>query len=98
MLKTLLIESVLLIALTLLLTFIAALAPAILQGKWVFSTEQMKPKLKKISPMAGLGRLFGKKALVEFFKNFLKILTILLFLKHLIFILWKAQTLIRKSC
>lgn len=72
-LTQLLIQMAKLLSLTLLLTFIAALAPAILQGKWVFSTEQMKPKLSKISPLAGMGRLFGKKALVEFLKNFIKI-------------------------
>ncbi len=72
-LQQLLIDSVLLIGLVFLLTFIAALAPAILQGKWVFAAEQIKPKLKKISPLAGFGRLFGKKALVEFLKNLIKI-------------------------
>lgn len=56
-----------------LLTFVTALAPAIVQRKWVISTEQIKPKLSKISPLAGFKRIFGIKALIEFSKNFLKI-------------------------
>jgi flagellar biosynthesis protein FlhB len=59
--------------LTFLLTFAAAIAPAILQRKWVISGQQVQPKLSKISPMAGFGRIFGMKALVEFIKNFIKI-------------------------
>lgn len=62
-----------LLGLTFLLTFIAAIAPAIIQGKWVFAAEQIKPKLEKINPLAGAKRLFGKKALVEFVKNLTKV-------------------------
>ena len=62
-----------LLGLTLLLTFVAAIAPSLLQGKWVFAAEQIKPKFSKISPMEGAKRLFGKKALIEFLKNFIKI-------------------------
>ncbi len=69
----LLVDSALLLAIVLLLTFVAALAPAIIQGKWVFAAEQIKPKLSKISPLAGFKRIYGKKALVEFMKNFIKI-------------------------
>jgi len=56
-----------------LLSFVAALAPSILQNKLFFSTESMRPKLSKLSPLAGFKRIFGMKALVEFFKNFLKV-------------------------
>jgi flagellar biosynthetic protein FlhB len=66
-------QSAMLISMLLLLTIIAAIAPAILQGKWVFAAEQIKPKLNKLSPLAGFGRIFGKKALIEFLKNFIKI-------------------------
>jgi flagellar biosynthetic protein FlhB len=62
-----------LLLLPFLVTFITALAPAIIQRKWVFSSEQISPKLSKISPLAGFGRIFGLKALIEFIKNFLKI-------------------------
>lgn len=73
MMRDVMLGMLLLLLLTFLLTFIAALAPAIIQRKWVFSTEQITPKLSKISPKAGVGRLFGMKALIEFTKNFLKI-------------------------
>jgi flagellar biosynthetic protein FlhB len=56
-----------------LLTVVAALAPAVIQRKIVFSSEHIKPKLSKISPLAGFGRLFGMKAFIEFIKNLLKI-------------------------
>ena len=71
--REILVQSALAIGLVLLLTFIAAIAPAVIQGKWVFAVEQLKPKLSKISPLTGFGRIFGKKALVEFLKNFIKI-------------------------
>jgi len=66
----------LILMLPFLLSFAAALAPAIMQRKWVFSSEQIQPKLSKISPLAGFKRLFGMKALVEFTKNFIKIVIV----------------------
>ena len=59
-----------------LLSFVAAIAPAVLQGKLLISAESIKPKLSKISPMSGFKRIFGMKALVEFLKNFLKVLIV----------------------
>ena len=67
------IGTVLLLALPWLLTILAAIAPSVVQKKWVFSAENMKPKLSKISPLAGFKRLFGLKAIVEFMKNLLKV-------------------------
>jgi flagellar biosynthetic protein FlhB len=64
---------ILLLALPLLIAVIAAFAPAIIQNKFVFSTEHIKPKFSKISPLAGFNRLFGGKAWIEFGKNLLKI-------------------------
>ena len=72
-LNRLIMQAGLLLATTLLLTFAAALAPSLLQGKWVFSTDSMKPKFSKLSPLAGIKRLLGKKAIVEFLKNLIKI-------------------------
>ena len=72
-LRTLVTHSAMLMLLTLLLMVIAALMPAIVQGKWVFAAEQIKPKLSKISPMSGFKKIYGKKALIEFLKNFVKI-------------------------
>lgn len=65
--------SALAMALPILVTFIAAFGPAVVQGKWIFTTEQVKPKWSKISPLSGFSRLFGWKALVEFLKNALKV-------------------------
>jgi len=59
-----------------LLSFVAALAPAVLQGKLVVSAESIKPKWSKLSPLAGFKRIFGMKAIIEFFKNFLKVLIV----------------------
>lgn len=59
-----------------LITIIAAFAPAVVQRKWVFSAEQIKPKLEKISPLAGFKRLLGWRAIVEFLRNLLKIILI----------------------
>ncbi len=55
------------------LTLLAAFAPAVVQRKWVFAVEQIKPKPEKISPLAGIKRIFGMKAIVEFLKNMLKV-------------------------
>ena len=52
---------------------IAALSSGLVQTKGVVSMKSMKPKLSKISPLEGLKRLFGSKALVEFFKNMVKL-------------------------
>jgi flagellar biosynthetic protein FlhB len=70
--------TMLLLLIPFLITIVAALAPAFIQRKWVFSTEHIKPKLSKISPLSGFGRIFGLKALVEFLKNFLKIVVVCL--------------------
>ena len=59
-----------------LLSFVAAIAPAVIQGKLIISAESIKPKLSKLSPLAGFKRIFGMKALVEFLKNFLKVLVV----------------------
>jgi len=64
---------VLLVALPLLTALIAAFAPAIVQNKFIFTAEQIKPKFSKISPMEGFKRLFGGKAWIEFGKNIIKI-------------------------
>ncbi len=45
----------------------------LIQGDVVISAERIRPKLSKISPVAGLKRLFSKDTLVEFAKNLGKI-------------------------
>jgi flagellar biosynthesis protein FlhB len=60
-------------ALPLLLLMLAALVGNIIQHRLVWSTESLMPKFSKISPAAGLKRMFSKEALVNFVKGLLKI-------------------------
>ncbi len=73
LMRTVTLGTVLALALLFTASIAAALAPAVLQNKWVFAVESIKPKLNKLSPLAGFKRLFGVKAIVEFLKNLLKI-------------------------
>ena len=50
-----------------------ALAGNVLQHKPIFTTEKMKPKLNKISPLQGFKRLFSLTSLVNFTKGIVKI-------------------------
>jgi flagellar biosynthetic protein FlhB len=60
-------------AMPLLLLMLAALVGNIIQHRLVWSTESLMPKFSKISPAAGLKRMFSKEALVNFVKGLLKI-------------------------
>lgn len=51
----------------------AGLAGHMLQTGVLFTAEKMKPKLSKISPIAGFKRLFGGEALMQFAKTVLKL-------------------------
>lgn len=61
------------VAAPLVLMMVAAIAGHLIQHPLFFSGEQMKPKLEKISPLAGLKRLFSPEALMNFVKGLLKI-------------------------
>lgn len=61
------------LALPLVASWVAAIAPAVVQNKLIVSAENLKPKWSKLSPLSGIKRLFGMKALVEFGKNLVKI-------------------------
>ncbi|PLW78829.1 flagellar biosynthesis protein FlhB [Cohaesibacter celericrescens] len=50
-----------------------AVAGNVIQHKFVFSTEPLKPKLSKISPASGFKRLFSKESLVNFIKGLAKL-------------------------
>ncbi len=41
-----------------------------------FNTESMEPKLSKLNPINGFGRIFSKRALVELLKSIFKIIVI----------------------
>lgn len=67
---------------------VAALAGNLVQHGFLLQTETMQPKLSKISPLAGLKRLFSMTSLVNFAKSLAKlvIVTVLICL-----IMWPAQ-------
>lgn len=61
------------IAIPLFLLMIAAFAGNAIQHRFVWSAESLKPKLDRVSPLAGVKRLFSKQALVNFVKGLLKL-------------------------
>jgi flagellar biosynthetic protein FlhB len=60
----------------LLILILTAIAGNILQHRLVWSGESLKPKLSKISPMAGAKRIFGKQAIANFAKGLFKLATV----------------------
>ena len=58
-----------------LLVFAAFLGPVALGGM-VFSLESLAPKLEKLSPIKGLGRMFGVQSLMELIKALSKFLLV----------------------
>jgi flagellar biosynthetic protein FlhB len=63
-------------AIPFLLLMAVAIAGNVIQHRLVWSGEPLKPKLSKISPIAGAKRLFSKHALVNFAKGLAKLLLI----------------------
>ncbi len=55
---------------------LAALFGVLIQGETVVALERIKPKPSKISPIAGLKRLFSVDSIVEFLKNVAKVLVV----------------------
>ncbi|MEJ5230846.1 MAG: flagellar biosynthesis protein FlhB [Geminicoccaceae bacterium] len=66
-------EASLILLAWLLALFLAALAGPFLQGAVVWSAHPLQPKLERISPIAGVKRLFALATLVEFAKGLLKL-------------------------
>jgi flagellar biosynthesis protein FlhB len=60
-------------AVPLVLAVIAAVGAGYLQFGLVFSAEGIMPKLDKISPLAGLKRMFSSRSLAEFVRGLLKL-------------------------
>jgi flagellar biosynthetic protein FlhB len=67
------VEVIAAVAIPILLVALFAVAGNMIQHRLVWSTEGLKPKFSKISPAAGLKRLFSKVALVNFAKGIAKI-------------------------
>jgi flagellar biosynthetic protein FlhB len=61
------------VAIPLALLALAAAVGSLIQHRLVWSAESLAPKLSKISPAAGLGRLFSKQALANFVKGLIKL-------------------------
>lgn len=57
-------------------TVVAAVLASFVQNGIVFSSEPIKPKLEKISPMKGIKRLFSMRSMIEFVKGIFKIIII----------------------
>src|SRR3954470_21575420 len=57
----------------LVLSLFAAFGAGYLQFGLILSGEQLRPSLEKISPMAGLKRIFSMRSLSEFLKGLLKL-------------------------
>lgn len=64
------------ISLPLLAAIVSAIATSFLQHGFVLSAEPMMPKLNKISPMAGFGRIFSLRSLIDFAKNIIKVVAV----------------------
>lgn len=64
------------VALPFLILMLAALVGNMIQHQLVWSFETLKPKLSKISPLAGLKRLFSKQAIANFIKGLIKLVLI----------------------
>jgi flagellar biosynthetic protein FlhB len=61
------------LAIPFLLLVLAAFAGTVIQHRILFSVEPILPRLSRISPAAGLGRLLSKQALANFFKGLVKL-------------------------
>ncbi len=57
------------------LLLLAFLAPIALGG-WNFSIKSIAPKASRMSPLAGLGRMFGPNAIIELFKAIAKVVVV----------------------
>jgi flagellar biosynthesis protein FlhB len=60
-------------AIPFLVLMVAAIAGNMIQHRFLWSTEPLRPALSKISPAAGLKRLFSRQALVNFAKGLAKL-------------------------
>ncbi len=56
---------------------LCAVAATFAQTRFLVSTESMKPKFSRLSPLQGFKRLFSLKSLVETLKNFIKIVILM---------------------
>ncbi|MEI4472004.1 EscU/YscU/HrcU family type III secretion system export apparatus switch protein [Frigidibacter sp. MR17.24] len=55
---------------------LAAAVAVLIQGEIVVAAERIRPQLSRLSPMAGIGRLFSWNTLIEFAKSVTKVLIV----------------------
>ncbi len=60
----------------LILVVIFASASTVMQSGLIFAPDKIKPDLKKISPLAGIKRMFSSRSVVEFIKGIFKLLLV----------------------
>src|SRR3954464_926192 len=60
----------------LLMLMLAAIAGNMIQHRLVWSAESLAPKFSKVSPGAGLKRIFGKQAIANFAKGVFKLIAL----------------------
>ncbi|MTH97638.1 flagellar biosynthesis protein FlhB [Roseibium sp. RKSG952] len=66
----------LIVAVPLLVVVLMAVAGNLVQHQMLFTTETIKPKLSKISPVSGFKRLFSSQSLMNFAKGMLKLVIV----------------------
>lgn len=70
------IEMIAAIAIPFLLLLLAALCGNLIQHQLVWSVESLAPKFSKISPLAGLKRMFSAQSLANFAKGLIKLVLV----------------------
>ncbi|MFV9655127.1 flagellar biosynthesis protein FlhB [Pseudomonas sp. NY15366] len=60
-----------------LLTSVLVVVLSLVPGGWVFSAKNFAPKLSKLNPITGLGRIFSAQNWSELLKSILKVLVLL---------------------
>ena len=61
----------------LLLTSLLVISLSLVPGGWVFSAKNFAPKLSKLNPITGLGRIFSAQNWSELLKSMVKVLVLL---------------------
>jgi flagellar biosynthetic protein FlhB len=64
------------VGIPLFMLMLAAIAGNVIQHRLVWSGESLKPKFSKISPGAGIKRIFGKQAAANFAKGLFKLIAL----------------------
>ncbi|MEH6358794.1 MAG: flagellar biosynthesis protein FlhB [Pseudomonadales bacterium] len=70
------VESMMVLIPFFIIVFLAAIIGPIALGGWVMSTKSLAPKADRISPLAGIKRMFAARALVELLKTIAKVVLV----------------------